>query len=102
MSKEDMIILCQVYETIEQLEDIVKVIQGEVYASSLGQGIVGKLALLEKVILNHTIEELRNDCILDTHCSALYILYDELLSSEEKVEFLIGEKSIKDYRYKIY
>ncbi|MBQ8234234.1 MAG: hypothetical protein IJZ36_01460 [Bacilli bacterium] len=102
MKKEDLIILCQVYESIAELEKVVKVIQGEVYVSTLGVGIIGKISLIEKIILNNTLVELTEDTINDTYCSALYILYDETLTVEQKVEYLLGEKSIKDYRYKIY
>lgn len=102
MKKEDLIILCQVYQTIVQLEEIVRVIQGEVYVPTLGKGIIGTVSLLERVILNYTIQELNEDNINDTYCSSLYILNDDLLAAEEKVAYLTGKKSIKEYRYKIY
>lgn len=102
MKKEELKVLCMVYKTIQDLEDIVKKLLGDMENYSLGVGVIGTIGLLEKLILDNSIAELRNDCIADTHCSALYVLYDSQLTSEEQVEYLLGEKSIENYRYKIY
>lgn len=101
MTKQDMILLVEIYEVLPEMEKILTVLIGESIVPTLNVGVMGKLAKLEDVIANCSLEELATDCVNDTYCSAIHILNDSTLDAETKVAYLTGEIPIKYYKYKI-
>ncbi len=97
MDKEDLITLITIYNTIKSIDTINLLLNGSGFVPTLGEGVFGKICMLEELIMKYATVEVADTIIADTYSLGLWILNSDTIVPEEKADLLLGKKAVKEF-----